>query len=323
MLLELQDREQRRIRGVRRVDPQGLSDGTSRLVECFIPPRARDLYRSLKQLDLTLRLGDTADVGIGYVTGANGFYHLTDDAARHWGIPDAFLRPAVRRGRSLAGLRFTREDWHNALRSGEAAFLLLIEAEESVLPDSVLRYLHHGRSIGVPKAFKCRTRSPWYRVPHVYEADAFLTYMSGSCPRLVSNDARVVAPNSLHLVRIHPLTSFTSHAIAALWQTSLTRLSVEIEGHALGGGLLKLEPTEAENLLIPASRSGNGALMALARELDNLIRQGNDRAARALADRVLLVDGLGLSVSDCRILRNAAEQLCQRRYHRKATPNAH
>jgi len=36
--------------------------------------------------------------------------------------------------------------------------------------------------------------------------------------------------------------------LAALWQTLLTRLSAEIEGHALGGGMLKIEPSEAINL---------------------------------------------------------------------------
>jgi hypothetical protein len=35
------------------------------------------------------------------------------------------------------------------------------------------------------------------------------------------------------------------------WGTPLARLSCELEGHPLGGGLLKLEPREAANLVLP------------------------------------------------------------------------
>lgn len=36
-----------------------------------------------------------------------------------------------------------------------------------------------------------------------------------------------------------------------IWDTSFVRLSCEIEGHPLGGGMLKLEPREAARVLLP------------------------------------------------------------------------
>ncbi len=279
-----------------------------------MPPRARSLYRDLRRHKLVRRLGDVADVGIGYVTGANAFFHLSHDEATRWRIPDEFLRPAVLRGRSLRGLRFTREDWHGTLRAGEAAFLLHITADECRLPEGVRRYIGHGVKLGVPNAFKCRTRSPWYRVPHVHLPDALLTYMIGVEPSFVANDAGVVVPNSLHMVRLRPGGAPSPAALAAMWQTSLTRLSVEIEGHALGGGMLKLEPTEAGNVLLAGNGAAPGHLDGLARELDALLRRGERAAARTLADKALLIDGLGLDEKDCRALRKAAETLCRRRY---------
>src|SRR6185295_5770763 len=131
-------------------------------------------------------------------------------------------------------------------------------------------------------------RSPWYSVPHVYQPDAFLTYMSGTSPRLVANDAQVVAPNSLHVVRVHPHVSLSTDAIAALWQTSLTRLSVEIQGHALGGGMLKIEPTEAERCILGGANMADSSLKELAAELDTLVRSGNEQLAQANADEVIL-----------------------------------
>jgi len=125
-------------------------------------------------------------------------------------------------------------DWQQAAAAGEAGYLLSLNGD-GALPDNVRRYLQQGESQGVHHAYKCRTRSPWYRVPHVYQPDAFLSYMSGETPRLVANDTEAVAPNSLHIVRLHAHARVTQDALAALWQTSLTSLSVEVEGHALGG----------------------------------------------------------------------------------------
>jgi hypothetical protein len=142
--------------------------------------------------------------------------------------------------------------------------------------------------------------------------------MSGNMPGLVANDADAVAPNTLHIVRLFPDAKMTSDALAALWQTSLTRLSAEIEGHAMGGGMLKLEPTEAQSVLLAAPRQRNGKLRQLAAELDALVRMGKDEAAQARADQVILRDDLGLGEADCRLLRTAAEHLRCRRYSRSS-----
>jgi hypothetical protein len=151
-------------------------------------------------------------------------------------------------------------------------------------------------------------------VPHVYQPDAFLSYMSGASPHLVANDAGAVAPNSLHVLRLHAGTPVRGAAVATLWQTSLARLSVEIEGHALGGGMLKLEPTEAERVLVPWP--GADGLEELAGELDALARQRGGEAAQDRADDAILRRGLGLTRAEVATLRAAASALRSRRYGR-------
>ena len=314
-LAEIQYRGQYSRLGARHINGQGVAQGKERLIEYFIPKKARELYHELKSLPLTCRLGGLADVGIGYVTGSNDFFHLDLEETRIWGIPQAYLKPTIRRSRALTGLRFTKIDWRKALEMGEASYLLSIESETD-LPKNVRKYIEYGEAQGIPKAYKCRTRSPWFRVPHVYQPDAFLTYMSGATPRLVANDARVCASNSLHILRLRPQIPLTSSAIAALWQTSLTHLSAEIEGHALGGGLLKLEPTEAENVVVAANQASRRQLEELAEELDTLARNGDRATVQSRADTAILKENLGLSQSDCYLLRTAAEALRQRRYFR-------
>jgi len=43
------------------------------------------------------------------------------------------------------------------------------------------------------------------------------------------------------------------------WETDFARLSCELEGHPLGGGMLKLEPREAAQIALPAAEV-NGRL---------------------------------------------------------------
>jgi adenine-specific DNA-methyltransferase len=316
-LAELQCRPGRGVSLTNQINANALSQGHERLVEYFIPNKARELYRQLKGHLWTQRLGAIADVGIGYVTGANDFFHLSLGEAQGWGIPDAFLRPAVRRSRALSGLCFTGQDLHSVLRAGEASLLLSVGVAEEI-PESVRKYLEYGAILGVPNVYKCRTRSPWFHVPHVYVPDAFLSYMSGAMPRLVANDAKAVAPNTLHVLRLHAGATLSNIDVAALWQTSLTQLSVEIEGHALGGGMLKLEPTEAENIILASGQSNVPILLELGAELNDLLRNGHQAVAQAQADRTILKEGLGLSERDCNLLRRATDILRNRRGSRSA-----
>ncbi len=315
LLSEIQNQGCLPIRGTKRINAEAISQGREKLIEYLISRRARALYRELANLPVVRKLGELADVGIGYVTGGNHFFHLHPHEARRREIPNAFLRPTVHRGRALSGLRFKQQDWIASLETGDSGYLLYIKPGIR-LPNSVQRYLKRGEGQGVSQTYKCRTRSPWFCVPHVYQPDALLSYMSGVIPRLVTNEAGVVAPNSLHILRLHPHIKLTGDALAALWQTSLTNLSAEIEGHALGGGMLKLEPSEAENTLIAWMQEHNGALAGLVEELDILIRRGDQRTAQARADTVILKDGIGLSQKECHLLQTSAEILRNRRYSR-------
>ncbi|MBO1437357.1 N-6 DNA methylase [Meiothermus sp. CFH 77666] len=293
-----------------------LISGRERLPLYWIPPAARELYRGLRDAPQTFRLGQLADVGIGYVTGNNDFFHLSPAQAEQWNIPQAFLKPAVRRGGALRGLRFTKADWSRAVQIGEAGFLLHIPPEAE-LPPGVRLYLQQGQINRVHQAYKCRVRQPWYSVPHVHRPDAFLTYMSGHTPHLVANEAGAVAPNSLHILRLKATAPLSAKALAALWQTSLTRLSVELEGHAMGGGMLKLEPGEAARAVL-ASPTDISGLEALADELDSLLKKGRAEQAQALADQVILLEGLGLTQQEVTSLSGASQYLRLRRQRKLA-----
>ncbi len=220
-----------------------------RLRPFLLPPTARELYRHIGLRSDVHRLGDIATVGIGYVSGDNEFFHLRPSQAEEWGIPENFLYPTVRNGRVLPARHLstaTVEGW----RRVDKPVLLLRIPKDVELPRSVREYLATGEGNQARQAYKCRTRDPWYVVPDVQVPDLFLTYMSGREANLVSNDAGCTCTNSVHTVRLKDPSA--AARILSLWEAPFVRLSCEIEGHPLGGGLLKLEPREAAAVVLPS-----------------------------------------------------------------------
>ena len=213
----------------------------------LLPPDLLARYVSAVNHPGTCRLGDVARVGIGYVTGANDFFHLKPSAATELGISQQFLHTAVRNGRALTGSAVTTRTVEEWLGRDEPVLLLRI-AMGMAIPASVRRYLDSDAGHEARRTYKCVNRHPWYVVPDVHVPDAFLSYMSGQSPSLVANQAGCVATNSVHTVRLKRRASLAS--LVRSWRSPLRELSCEIEGHPLGGGMLKIEPREASRIVI-------------------------------------------------------------------------
>lgn len=237
-----------RPRSFRKVTLSRWQAFSHRLRPFLLPDECLGLYESIAASESVHRLGTLAKVGIGYVTGANDFFHLRPSVARELEIPQELLVPAVRSGRSLPARLLettTVEDW---LQRDEPCLLLRLTAGYPV-PRAVQSYLDSPDGIAARETYKCRNRDPWHAVPDVTVPDAFLSYMSGIGPSLVENRAGCVGTNSVHVVRLNGRTSLRQ--LQAAWDHPLSRLSVEVEGHPLGGGMLKVEPGEAARILIP------------------------------------------------------------------------
>jgi hypothetical protein len=219
-----------------------------RLRPFLIPRKAREVYLWIGAASDTAPLGAFAKVGIGYVSGDNDFFHLKPSEAALWGIPDKFLHPAVRNGRSLPDKQITARTVEAWKREDQQMLLLRLRGSEEV-PTPVKKYLDSQAGKAAREAYKCRNRAPWYAVPDVQVPDLILTYMSGRTPHLVGNEAGVTCTNTVHGVRIQ------DHALAAKllpsWRSPVVQLSCELEGHPLGGGMLKLEVREAGRVLFP------------------------------------------------------------------------
>lgn len=219
-----------------------------RLRPFLMPQAGRNLYERLALENGSVRFGSLARINIGYVSGANDFFHLRISEALKLGIPDSLLQTSVRNARALPPARVNASTVKRWLRE-DRQFLLLHLGKDQELPDSVSAYLQTEQAKEVSSRYKCRTRDPWYVVPDVDIPDLFLSYMSGRQVFLVENQARCACTNTLHAVRLKEKASLPR--LRAARRSPLFQLSCEIEGHPLGGGVLKIEPREACNILIP------------------------------------------------------------------------
>jgi adenine-specific DNA-methyltransferase len=220
-----------------------------RLRPFLLPAQIRTLYGLAVSHPESRRLGDIAAVGIGYVSGDNDFFHLRPSDAKRWKIPATFLHASLRNGRSMPSEQITPATVESWTRADDAVLLLRLKRGQD-LPASVRGYLDSSAGHAAREGYKCRNRKPWYAVPDVQVPDYVLSYMAGRTANLVRNGAGVTCTNSVHAVRVRDPVA--AARLFPRWSTPFVRLSCELEGHALGGGMLKLEPREATRVLFPA-----------------------------------------------------------------------
>ena len=220
-----------------------------RLRPFLMPAEGRSLYREVAEHEETSRFGELARIGIGYVSGANDFFHLRPSEATRLRIPKQLLHPTVRNGRALPKRRLTTSTvskWHQ----DDEQVLLLRMPKSGRVPASVARYLDSDAGLIAREAYKCRVREPWFSVPDVQIPDFFLSYMSGLEANLVRNEAGCTCTNSVHSVRLREGANVEN--LLETWDSAFVKLSTELEGHPLGGGMLKLEPREASQVALPS-----------------------------------------------------------------------
>ncbi|MFN8161722.1 MAG: N-6 DNA methylase [Solirubrobacterales bacterium] len=288
------------------------SSSRSKLLGQLLPEPARQIYERLSAHNDVHRLGTLASVDIGIVTGGNTFFMLTAEEASE--LAPALVRPAIAKAAQVAGARLSHDDHDQLLARGQRGFLFVADAEtDQEALDTAMSYLERGQRSGIAQRYKCRVRNPWWALPlpKAGVPDLFLTYCANRHPRLALNEAEVLQTNTIHGVTLD--NRKLAPGLAAGFYNSLTLLSTELEGRSYGGGVLKLEPTEAESLLLPPIPSKLGSLLG---RVDTLVRSGNLDNLLDLVDAIVLHGALGLTLDEIGWLRAGATRLRNRRLSR-------
>jgi len=255
------------------------------------------------------RLGEKALIRIGMVTGANRFFVMKPSVLHSHSLPRKHTKPILSRAAFLRGLTFDRTGLKN-LKESDGKCLLLQPPLRGELPRALKAYLRQGVNEQIPQRMKCALRKPWYRLNRGHPPDAFLTYMAGTSPRLVLNEAQISCTNAIHALTWQKYVAQPeAKAIVVGFLSTLTQFSAEVEGRSYGGGVLKLEPSEAGHLVIPKVPLQQAR--SLFRELHMLCMQGDYDQATQIVDELLL-ESL-LTSADLARLRLGLEMLRRRR----------
>jgi hypothetical protein len=291
-------------------------DTDHKLLASLIEEESLLTYDQLRQGEQTYLLGELGSVDIGAVTGANDFFLLAADAAAE--LPSELLRPAISKAVHVAGACLVDRDLLEMAARGIRTQMLVVDpVSPHAEHEAVRAHLEAGVRAGVHERYKCRIRDPWWSLPasQLRTPPLFLTYMAAEFPRLVVNEANAMSTNNVHGVTLRNGTD--PRALAASFYNSLTLLSVELVGRSYGGGVLKLEPTEAERLVLPRVTAAHSDLLP---DVDELVRLRSYDALVSKVDKAVLVDGLGLSPATVAKLRRAAALLRDRRRARAGRP---
>ncbi|MCW4466506.1 SAM-dependent methyltransferase [Glutamicibacter sp. MNS18] len=258
------------------------------------------------------------ETSLGAVTGNNKWFTRTAEQLKILDLdPSEVVRISPPGSRHLRGLELSSSGWETLRSQGAATYLFRPETTASPAAEQLIAA---GELAGVDQAYKCRVRSPWWRVPLPSVPDLFMTYMNADTPRLTTNSAQVHHINSIHGVYLGADVRELGRDLLPLASlNTLTMLGAEIVGRSYGGGILKLEPSEADKLPVPAPRliaAYAKQLRQIKPEVARLLASGHKQEACDLVDGIVLGQMLELGHEAQQALRQSRTALLQRRKSR-------
>ncbi len=277
----------------------------------FLEEEELQLLRKLQGDSRLTTARDVINVDVGVVTGLNEFFVLTEQQVKEHDIA-SYTQSLVGRSFQLKGLIFSDTDWLLNRANQTPSFLLNVpNIPFDELPEVLKKYISSGEEKEMHRGYKCRIRNHWYVVPSVWIPQAFMLRQVHGYPKIILNDATAICTDTIHRVKFR--SDAQPRKVAAAFMNSLTFAFSEVMGRSYGGGVLELEPNEAEKLPIPLIGSNDLDID----KLDLFEREGNISAILDANDEVLLRKGMGLSIEETKQLRTIWEKLRNRRINRK------
>lgn len=237
----------------------------------------RNMIGMLRRKKTIVPLIDLCKFSIGYVCADKDYFHPDEETCKCYKLPAENLLPCISNGKEI---------------NGGTGIGAVVGANKQIsnlfLPKNITaadkRYIKYGVETGVNLRYKCQQRKPWYITPNIEIPDLILTVF-GDTPKLVINEGKYAVSNSLLAGYIK--SDITAEQLVCMWYNSLTLLSIELNVHSLGGGVLVFIPGETDKLEVVKAIPQKEAVRAF-KEIDNCIKEKGLQAAYQLGDELVL-----------------------------------
>lgn len=230
-------------------EPQSINGKTvaGKWTRALLDLEMRNLFDELEAHDEVHRFDDIAHVEVGIVTGANKFFLVPDGTVSAYGLSQ-YAHPMFGRSEHCPGVIYDeRQHAANAERGSPTNFLWFDDAP-CKMPARARLYIERGEREKLHTRYKCRIRTPWYRVPSVYSTEVGMLKRCHDTPRLILNKIGAYTTDTAYRIRTRDMEGAR---LVGCFVNPLTALSAELEGRHYGGGVLELIPSEIKRLLIP------------------------------------------------------------------------
>lgn len=229
-------------------------------------------------------LSNFAETCRGIATGANKFFHVSEDIVRKWGIPRASLLYCIGKARDVPSFIFRRSDYDSLRRNHRRVYLLNfqdpLEKEEE-------NYIFQESKDNLHKRYLLSRRTPWYSMEKREPAPIWAAVFGRKGLRFVYNEAMVRSLTTFHCIYPKANNIVFHKALTAVLNSRRVQHLAKRQRRVYGGGLAKFEPRDLLDICVPdltqVSKETLIKLAGLLDELNEVTRKGELSARRELA----------------------------------------
>jgi len=275
-----------------------ILSGNKPFVWAVLSDKQQSLLERLRKEKKIVSISNFCKFKIGYVCADKDFFHPVAAIVEKYKLSEKHLLPCISNSKDInggTGIGVTIEN-------GQCATKLYVP---QVLDKADEKYIAYGVTQNVHERYKCRIRKPWYVTPNIEKADLILTVF-GDIPKLIANKGDYAVSNSLLSGGL--VGNVSNEEIICRWYNSLTLLSVELNVHSLGGGVLVFIPGETDKVEI-LHEFPKEKVCDIVQKLNQSVLDNGLSATYALGDEIVLKTILGFSDEDISIIRDALKEL--------------
>lgn len=202
----------------------------------------------------------------GIVTAANDYFIVDSKTIENYSLINS-VKPIIQKGVFVNGsVLFTQSDFNKLVTNLKPAFLLDFKHSANLLKNhNIKSYLKMGVEKEINLRYKTSIRPNWYEVPNIGSPpSAFFFKRCNEYPKLIRNDANVLATDSAYLITM--LDNYSINNLIFSFYNSLTLSFAELNGRYYGGGVLELTPNEFKSLPVPYVKISNSGFKNYVKE---------------------------------------------------------